>query len=156
MGFGEARQQKITLIIEFSNNTMNIHEYPIAVFQKLIRIKGDLEHILEELTELINAKSQAWLEIEYTGDDIVSDLSQQINTHIEGGNLEIRRIKNKRIIDKAITQAHASEILEDLSEMEVFERCLSVNDIPKDQQAVLINCYQEIMTQVFEKDAQAE
>ena len=157
MGFGgEARQQKITLIIEFSNNTMNIHEYPIAVFQKLIRIKGDLEHILEELTELINAKSQAWLEIEYTGDDIVSDLSQQINTHIEGGNLEIRRIKNKRIIDKAITQAHVSETLEDLSEMEVFERCLSANDIPKDQKAVLINCYQEIMTQVFEKDAQAE
>ncbi|WP_224728230.1 exonuclease SbcCD subunit D C-terminal domain-containing protein [Cysteiniphilum sp. JM-1] len=131
---------------------------PITVpcFQSLVSIKGNLEGILASLSQLTTDKSNSWLEIEYIGKEIISDLTEQINAHIQGSELEIRRIKNKRIIDKAISQSQSSETLEDLNEIEVFERCLAAHDIPKDQQAVLMDCYQEIMLQLVEEDVQAE
>ena len=156
MGFGEAKQQKQVLIIDFNEGSKTITNLAAPCFQQLVSLKGDLEYILESLSQLITEKSQSWLEIEYTGEEIVSNLTEQINTHIQGSQLEIRRIKNKRVIDKAMSQSQNSETLEDLNELEVFERCLFAHDIPKAQQAVLMDCYQEIMAQLVEQDMKAE
>lgn len=156
MGFGEAKQQKQVLMIDFKDGNSTIATIAVPCFQSLVSIKGDLEGILASLSQLITDKSNSWLEIEYIGKEIISDLTEQINAHIQGSQLEIRRIKNKRIIDKAISQSQSSETLEDLNEIQVFERCLAAHDIPKDQQAVLMDCYQEIMMQLVEEDMQAE
>ncbi|GGF97629.1 MULTISPECIES: exonuclease SbcCD subunit D C-terminal domain-containing protein [Cysteiniphilum] len=156
MGFGEAKQQKQVLMIDFEDGNSVITPIAVPCFQPLVSIKGNLEGILAPLSQLITDKSNSWLEIEYIGKEIISDLTEQINAHIQGSELEIRRIKNKRIIDKAISQSQSSETLEDLDEIEVFERCLAAHDIPKDQQAVLMGCYQEIMMQLVEEDVQAQ
>lgn len=156
MGFGEAKQQKQVLMIDFKDDNSVITSIAVPCFQPLVSIKGNLEGILASLSQLITDKSNSWLEIEYTGKEIISDLAEQINAHIQGSELEIRRIKNKRIVDKAMSQSQSSETLEDLNAIEVFERCLSAHDIPKDQQAVLMDCYQEIMMQLAEEDVQAE
>ncbi|MDA0911166.1 MAG: exonuclease SbcCD subunit D C-terminal domain-containing protein [Proteobacteria bacterium] len=156
MGFGEAKQQKQVLMIDFKDSNRVITTIAVPCFQSLVSIKGDLEGILASLSQLTTDKSNSWLEIEYIGKEIISDLTEQINLHIQGSQLEIRRIKNKRIIDKAISQSQSSETLEDLNEIRVFERCLAAHDIPKDQQAVLMDCYQEIMMQLVEEDMQAE
>ena len=156
MGFGEAKQQKQVLMINFEDDNSIITPITVPCFQPLVSIKGDLEGILASLSQLITDKSNSWLEIEYIGKEIISDLTEQINAHIQGSQLEIRRIKNKRIIDKAISQSQSSETLADLNEIEVFERCLTAHDIPKNQQAVLMDCYQEIMMQLVEEDVQAE
>ena len=55
-----------------------------------------------------------------------------------------------------MNQSHESETLDDLNELDVFERCLAVHDISDDQRGLLLQSYQEIITALHEDDIQAE
>ena len=156
MGFGEAKQQKLVLVISFDNTQIDINETAVPCFQSLVKLSGDLEKITTELNELILQNSNAWLEIEYTGKDIIGNLPEQVNTIIENSDIEIRRIKNKRVFDRVINKAHETETLEDLSELEVFERCLSTHDIQENDRQELLDCYHQILNELNQADPLAE
>ncbi len=156
MGFGEAKQQKLVLVVSFDNTKLDIKEIAIPCFQPLVKLSGDLEKITTELNELIAQKSNAWLEIEYTGKDIIGNLPEQVNTIIEDSDIEIRRIKNKRVFDRVINKAHETETLEDLSELEVFERCLSNHDIHEYGRQDLLDCYHQVLNELNHADPLAE
>ncbi|MDI1352383.1 MAG: exonuclease SbcCD subunit D C-terminal domain-containing protein, partial [bacterium] len=98
MGFGEAKQQKMVIKIHFEQGACHIEEISVPCFQHLVRLTGTLENILNEIQKLKDQKSSAWLEIEYTGQDLIGNLRELIYENIEGSLLEIRRIKNKRIL----------------------------------------------------------
>lgn len=156
MGFGEAKQQKLVLVVSFDNEKRDIKEIPIPCFQPLVKLSGDLEKITSELNELIAQNSNAWLEIEYTGKDIIGNLPEQVNTIIEDSDIEIRRIKNKRVFDRVINKAHETETLEDLSELEVFERCISTHDIQENDRQELLDCYHQMLNELNQADPLAE
>lgn len=156
MGFGEAKQQKLVLIISFDNTQIDINERAIPCFQSLVKLSGDLEKITTALNELIVQNSNAWLEVEYTGKDVIGNLSEQINTIIADSDIEIRRIKNKRVFDRVINKAHGTETLEDLSELEVFERYLSAHDIQENDRVDLLDCYHQVLSELNQVDPLAE
>ncbi len=89
MGFSESNQQKIVLQVSFEGRTPDVAEIPVPCFQPLRRIAGGMEDILEALGQLKLERSNAWLEIEYTGREIVPDISGQVEAAIEGTDLEI-------------------------------------------------------------------
>ncbi len=156
MGFGEARQDKKVMVLEFAQRDVTIAEILVPCFQPLVRISGDVSEILKHVDGLKEQQSTAWLEIEYTGKEVVSDLQAIFNEAIAGSSLEIRRVHNKRIIERIINKKCADETLDDLDSMDVFNRCLDSHEVPHGDRAMLITSYQEIMNSLAEDDGNAE
>ncbi len=150
MGFGEATQEKKVIQIEFAGQTPSIQEIAVPCFQSLERIVGDLDSILNKITELKAAQSTSWLEIEYTGTEIVGDLRGQIETVLDGSPLEIRRIKNNRVADRIVSHINDRETLDDLDVHQVFTRCLDTYEVPVEDRPELIQSYREMMELLHE------
>jgi DNA repair protein SbcD/Mre11 len=168
MGFGEANQIKKLITINFPNakaeDRLNnevdfpsvikpfINEINIPKFQILERINGSLDHITQKIKELKEEHSNAWLEIEYTGSEIIPDLKAKLDEAILESNLEIRRVKNKKISESIIESSFSQENLKDLNPNEVFEKCLEVNKINETDKILLKASYQEILNSILEED----
>ncbi|MBW8016192.1 MAG: exonuclease subunit SbcD [Planctomycetes bacterium] len=156
MGYGEATQGKKVIVVEFNSTTPSIQELQVPCFQPLERIVGSLDDILTRLEQLKHDKSNAWLEIEYTGRDIVGNLQEMLNEVLANSSMEILRIKNKRIIDRVINTIQEDETLDDLNVNDVFERCLETFNVPPEDQAELTSSYNEIIKSLHEEDSNAE
>lgn len=156
MGFGEANQRKQVNLLTFNNNEPIVNVLEVPCFQRLVRIEGNLEHIENQIQTLKLEKSRAWLEIEYTGDDIVSNLSDWVITALEGSSMEVRRIKDQRVYYNAMQTKVSNENLEDLNVSEVFSRCLDAFDVSDQDRKELITAYNEVLTDLYEADSQAE
>jgi exonuclease SbcD len=65
-------------------------------------------------------------------------------------------VKNNRIIERALEQVNFNEALDDLSEIDVFVRCLNDHEIPEDQRQDMMVAYKEILLSIQESDKQAE
>lgn len=156
MGFGEAKQQKSVCLIEFANNEPAVQLIDVPAFQKLERVKGSWEEISTRILELSATGSQAWIEIVYEGDEVIGDLRERLDAAISESGMEILRVKDNRIIDRVLGQAHHEETLDDLNVEDVFERCLSAHEVPEDQRPELLRAYQETVASLYEDDARAE
>ncbi|MFO8834956.1 exonuclease SbcCD subunit D C-terminal domain-containing protein [Legionella pneumophila serogroup 1] len=156
MGFGEAKQQKSVCQVEFQSNDTSTQLIDVPVFQKLERVKGDWVDISNRILELKVIDSKCWVEVIYEGDELIGDLQERLETIISGTQLEILRVKNNRIIDRVLKQTHEEDTLDDLNVNVVFERCLTVHDIPEDQRQELILTYQETLSSLYQDDEQAE
>jgi exonuclease SbcD len=128
----------------------------VPVFQKLERIKGDWGSISTQIRKLSATGSQAWLEVIYEGEEVIGDLRERLEIAITGTQMEILRVKNNHIIDRVLGKIHEEETLDDLSVNDVFERCLTVHEVPEDQRPELLRAYQEALSSLYEDDMQAE
>ena len=169
MGFGEAKQIKKLITIDFPENRDEDHaheeqyvipssvkpsisEVSIPNFQRLERISGNLDHITQKINELKKSHNDAWLEIEYTGLEIIPDLKAKLDEAILESNLEIRRVKNKRISESIIKSNFSQENLKDLNPNEVFDKCLEINKVEEADKILLKASYQEILNSILEED----
>lgn len=160
MGFGEARQQKSLCLVEFAETAQAGYEprvelIDIPVFQRLETIRGDLACIEQRLRQLIDEQQQVWLEIHYEGEDIQADLSEQLEMLVAGSQLEILRIRNQRVALQVLEQSQLEETLDDLSEQDVFERCLAAHQVPASQADELRDRYLQVLSLVREEDGMA-
>ncbi len=180
MGYGEATQEKKVVLVEFSpqkqprmeTNThesngrqhgisvnscaLVVREKVIPCFQELVRIVGSLDDIHARLEVLKKEDSAAWLEIEYTGSDIVGNLREMLDEAMAESAMEIRRIKNRGIMDRVISTARADETLDDLDPNDVFSRCLDAFEVPDEDRVELTVSYNEIIKDLMEEDRHAE
>ncbi|MNV12392.1 Nuclease SbcCD subunit D [compost metagenome] len=156
MGFGEAKQQKSVCQVEFHSTSASVQLVDVPMFQKLERVKGDWDGISSRILELSATDSQGWLEVIYDGIEVIGDLRERLEEAISGTQMEILRIKNTRIIDRALGQIHEEETLDDLNVNDVFERCLAVHEVPEGQRPELLRAYQETVSSLYEDDVQAE
>jgi exonuclease SbcD len=156
MGFGEATQKKKVVLIEFNGTTPNIQEVPVPCFQQLVRIVGSLDDIDIKLEELKKKDSHAWLEIEYTGGDIIGNLRERLDEALAGSSMEIRQVMHTRLIDRVIGTIDKNETLDDLNVNDVFERCLDAFKVPYQDREELTVSYNEIIKSLDEDDVNAE
>ena len=175
MGYGEAAQEKKVVIIDFdpqialmdadfktekiiSDNPQNrrITEKTVPCFQHLVRIEGSLDNIHAKLEALKKEESAAWLEIEYTGSDIIGNLWDIIDEALTGSTMEVRRIKNRRVMERVISSIAEDETLDDLDAGDVFTRCLDTFDVPNEDREELTVSYNEIIKDLQEADHNAE
>ncbi len=150
MGYGEAGQEKKVVIVTFDGNRPDIQEITVPCFQELLRIVGSLDDILAKIRDLKKEQSTAWLEIEYTGRDSVASLREMLDEAIAGSGLEIRRIKNRQVMDRVIHRASEEETLDDLDVNDVFSRCLDAFEIPDAEREELIDSYHQIIKDIYE------
>lgn len=156
MGFGESNHRKSVCQVDIINDSVTVKLIEVPTFQPVESIKGDLDCISQRITELLVENINVWLEIIYTGDEIISDLQDRLTTSIYDTPLEILRVKNNRIIERALEQTKIDETLDDLSEIDVFVRCLNDHEIPEDQRQDMMVAYKEILLSIQESDKQAE
>lgn len=156
MGFGEAKQQKSVCQVEFHSTAASVQLIDVPVFQRLERVKGDWDGISNRILELSATNFQGWLEVIYDGTEVIGDLRERLEEAISGTQMEILRIKNNRIIDRVLGQIHEEETLDDLNVNDVFERCLTVHDVPEEQRPELLRAYRETVSSLYEDDVQAE
>ncbi len=145
MGFGEALQRKEVVLVEFSGGERTITTVQVPCFQQLERISGTLDAITARIFELKASGSTAWLEIEYSGDDLPGDLRGIIDEAVKGSSLEIRRLRNNRVATSAMQRLSEEETLEELSELDVFSRCLDAGQVPDARRPELQQAFQEVL-----------
>lgn len=156
MGFGEAAQVKKVIVVRFENQKVYINDLTVPCFQPLTRIVGSLEVIQSTLEQLKHNGSQAWLEIEYTGNEIACNLTEILSAIIADSSMEILRIKNKPIIDRVLNSVQENETLDDLDVNDVFVRCLDSFEVPTADRAELKESYSEIIKSLHEEDINVE
>ena len=157
MDFGEVNsRKKVVNILELDTESqpadeilINIREIPVPIFQRLERVKGNLDEIFYELTRLASLKESIWLEITYNGAESVGDLQEKINEFIK--NFPLLEVLSLRDESKAFdgnSPHEKSESLEKFTPIEIFERCLERNNIPIDQQKIFMPMYKEILQEL--------
>lgn len=157
MGFGEAGQQKSVCLIEFVRDTTAVvRVLPIPVFQELETVTGDWTAIARRIEALVAAGTSIWLELNYTGDDVVADLRERLADLVKGSGVEILRTKNSRLANRVLNQAEVEESLDDLDEQDVFERCLDSHDVPDEQREWLRHSYRQVLVSLQQDDSRAE
>ena len=156
IGFGEAGQEKSLVLAEFSDRSPNVAKIPVPRFQELKTLRGDWQTIARDIDVLKSGGSNAWLEIIYEGDVIAGDLRSRLDETVQGGGLEILRVKNNRVLERDISGMGAGETLDDLDVTDVFHRCLESHEIPEDQRPALLDSYREIMVAINEQDSMLE
>lgn len=147
------------LLHQNDSSQMKVISLPVPKFQQLSQISGDLETINQSIEKTIHALAgteSVWFEIIYTGEDVISELREQIQAMVEGLPCEVLKIKNTRTYNKVLNQQQTSETLQDLDEQEVFERCLTAHNVPDAQKSTLRDAYVQIVHGLQHKDTQAE
>ena len=152
MSFGEAKQQKIFIEVEFDQDELTVKEINLPCFQKLVQVRGDWPTIEEQINKLKEDEQSTWIEVIYQGDEIISDLQNKLTKLTEKSHLEILRIQNKRLIERALKRMHSDETLDQLSESEVFKRCLTEQNVTTEQQDELNLCFSEILHDLHEEN----
>ncbi|MBP9742295.1 MAG: exonuclease SbcCD subunit D C-terminal domain-containing protein [Burkholderiales bacterium] len=159
MGFGEINQQKIILRIQFDKQHISqISQIAIPKFQELARINGNIEELIAQLPPLIAHQTSIWVEATYTGNEIITNLHQQLQNIVSNSNVELIKTYNLQLINQILVNDNQgiTIYLNDLTPTQVFDKCLQINKIPIEQQEVLKNCYQQIISELSETDMRAE
>lgn len=158
MGFGEAKQQKIIIAAEVTANQVNITEIDVPKFQRLERVAGDLPSIKTQLTNLTLENQSIWCEVDYTGNEIVTNLQTELQAVVLESQVELIKIHNSQLLAQILSSAEYEEGIElsDLNPEQVFEKCLTMNNIPNEQQQELQECFSQIMQDLATHDVRAE
>jgi exonuclease SbcD len=152
MGFAEADHTKKVVVVNFENQTSTITEHSVPVFQQLLRISGDLDTVSGRINELKEEGSDAWLEIEITVQTSAINITSHFDDLLKGSDLEILRIKNKTIVDRALTPLTENESLETLDDSAVFIRCLDAFEIKEEERPILLETYKEALLSMHNAD----
>jgi exonuclease SbcD len=155
-GYGEAKQTKVVVLVEFTGRTAKPREVAVPCFQPLERISGGLEHILGRIAELKRADSAAWLEVEYTGEEFAGNLREAVDEAMAGGRMECRKIRNQRLVERTLSAGGDNETLDDLNLDDVFDRCLDKYKVAAEDRPGLVLAYGEIVSALREADVRKE
>jgi exonuclease SbcD len=156
MGFGEAKQKKLVLQVDFDGRTPQVTEIAIPCFQPLERLTGGLDELSVAIAALRSVGSTAWLEIDYRGDEPPSSVQERLEQAVEGSLLEIRRIRNNRPLQQALGQSAPDETLQELDPEAVFTRCLEAYGTDEALRPELLASYREVLRSIREDDVLAE
>jgi exonuclease SbcD len=149
MGFGEAKQQKTVVLVDFDNKATS--EIPIPCFQRLESIRGNKESILNRLSELKKDDETIWVEISYDGQDVFPDFTVWANELIIDTKIEILKLQNRQYLNEVLTQNDKAQSLDELNKIEVFDKLLEKNNISDKQKEELKILYDEILMELDEK-----
>ena len=153
MSFGEAGKRKIVLAAEVIEEGLLVQEITVPCFQPLTTVRGDWEQIAGRIAALKEESPSSWVEVIYSGEDVVGDLQERLRELVEGTALEILRIKNMRLVERTLSRMATEETLDDLEPQEVFARCLEAHSVPQEQQAELMAAFRETVAALHEDDA---
>ncbi|HFC30088.1 MAG TPA: exonuclease subunit SbcD, partial [Oceanospirillales bacterium] len=128
LSFDEKTSDKKVLIVEFAQEKLHkVDEISVPVFQKLQQISGNLAEIEQQIQTLLKIKENIWLDIEVSSEEYLGDLQQRIANMLQESNLEILKIRRKKLQKYKEIQAVEKETLQELSAIDVFQKRLDMH-----------------------------
>jgi len=155
LGFEDADQQKQVVIVEFGPGRPAVRTVPVPKFRDIRTLKGDLPSIEHEIGSLINLHHPVWLKVIFSGSHSPSAVQAELRELTKGTEIEILRIRPFENETAVIVSDDTGETLEDLSETEVFRRCMEAGDIPEEDRKELTDAFAEILQDIHEEDTPA-
>ncbi len=147
VGFGEADQRKeVVLIITEPGMPAEIRLLPVPQFRRLTTIQGDLPTINRRIDQLRETGGPVWAEVIYDGAALQGDLMGEVAGMTEGSEIDVLRVKDIRLVSQALSAYQSCEELAELTETEVFVRCMETSEIPSGQQERLMAAFQEVLS----------
>ena len=83
---------------------------------------------------------------------MIAGLQEQLDEAIKGSLLEIRRVRNRPLAPMALERLSVHESLDELNELEVFNRCLNARQVPDEQRPLLLESYREVLQSLHEDE----
>ncbi len=146
LSFSESKNTQKVNLVSFAQNEMSIEELEIPLFRKLILIKGDYEHIKNELSKIEDKNS--WIEV-YISDDNAMYANNEIRQLASNLDLTLLAVK----IDKSEKRLIANDLkvisLDELSVEQVFEKRLELENLEdKEFEKELLLNFKEVVSKV--------
>ncbi len=124
----------------------------VPVFQRLERLSGDWGELASGLDRLLAEGAEAWLEIDHTGAEDPGSLRKRLEDKVSRSGLEILRLKDRRVLERALGRLEASESLAALDAAEVFRRCLAAHQVPEGERPELTAAHDELCRALIEEE----
>lgn len=157
MEFSDTFQQKQVVIVEFEpGHSPLVREIDIPCFQEMERVRGTLPEIEQRIRSLVTAGKPIWIEVVLDDSAIIPDLPGKLTGMVRGSNVEILGIVNHRLGWHLPDEADAGETLDELSETEVFGRCLQVHQVEGRERPELMALFCEILDEITTGSYQGE
>ena len=125
-------------------------------FRDIRTIRGDIGTVESEIRALLSLDHSVWIEVIFAGMLSASTVQSHLRELTDGTNVVIIRIKPMETENYVSTPGEEGESLEDLSKIDVFQRCLDARNIPTEDQPALVDAFSEILHGMNEEDTLAE
>ncbi|MBA6233937.1 MULTISPECIES: exonuclease subunit SbcD [unclassified Colwellia] len=171
LSFDEATQTKKVLIAEFEQGKLSqVIEQDIPCFQPLLMVKSKLEHLTQDINELVDtlnnsekllAKDQKiWLDIEINSAEYLQDLTPRIEALVKELPVEVLLVRRSKKSRQSMPESQKKITLNELSLSEVFAtRLLQENwqtDLEVNQKIRLEKMFAQTLEQVQEQNTASE
>ncbi|MBA6303077.1 exonuclease subunit SbcD [Colwellia sp. MB02u-14] len=171
LSFDEATQTKKVLIAEFEQGKLSqVIEQDIPCFQTLLMVKSKLEHLTQDINELVDtlnnsekllAKDQKiWLDIEINSAEYLQDLTPRIEALVKELPVEVLLVRRSKKSRQSMPESQKKITLNELSLSEVFAtRLLQENwqtDLEVNQKIRLEKMFAQTLEQVQEQNTASE
>ncbi|MDA8276929.1 MAG: exonuclease SbcCD subunit D C-terminal domain-containing protein [Actinomycetota bacterium] len=156
MGFGEARQQKSVVVVTFEGRKSRIETVDIPQFQRLERVEGDYQSLLQEIERLKGLDQSIWVEVIHTGNSVAGDLREAIEEVTRDSKVEVLKLKDLQVLNAVLEGDETSPTLDELTTEDVFIRLLEASEVDKDQRDQLLSTYFEALRELEQQDLRAE
>ena len=152
LSFSEVTDKKVVFILDFEAGKLtNLREVDIPVCRKLIRFKGPLEKVKQQISVYDNSSYTlpAWVEIQVELDALLPDLTQQLDEVLQLKKDELQLLIHRPPILKTTRQPLEQQVYEEadlhtLQEKEVFlKRCESA--FPESDHTELVASFNELL-----------
>jgi len=156
MGFHEAEKEKVVLLVDLVQSGPHITEIPVPRWQKLKSIRGDAQSISEQLASLKASGDSVWVEVLYEGQEVISNLQNIVRDAVAESAVEVLRIVNNRLRELVLVGQTPQETLEEMSEEDVFRRCLQAHEIAEEQSERLLDLFRQSLIELHDEDRRAQ
>ena len=157
MGFNEAGQQKQVCLVRIEPGEVPvITTLPIPSFIRMERIRGNYKTVIAQLRELAFVCEPVLTEIIIEDSLPPADIQEEIRKLSSHSLVEVLITKTTNLSSGLLRPEIPSESLAELSEIEVFRRCMDAHKTPEEDRQELIDAYTEILTGLYEEDTNAQ
>jgi exonuclease SbcD len=171
LSFDEATQTKKVLIAEFEQGKLSqVIEQDIPCFQPLLMVKSKLEHLTQDINELVDTLNNSekllekdqniWLDIEINSAEYLQDLTPRIEALVKELPVEVLLVRRSKKSRQSMPESQKKITLNELSLSEVFAtRLLQENwqtDFEVNQKIRLEKMFAQTLEQVQEQNTASE
>lgn len=157
LSFSETKDDKSVYLLHFAGNKLERVEVELLpVFRRLKTIRGDYEKVQKQIqafAERHQDELPPWVEVLVESDQIIPNLSVELNQLVEEHNIELLKIRLlKKTTEQAVNQDYYQE-LEDVEAIEVFrKKCASMGTLPEQIEA-LEDSFRALINWMEEREA---
>lgn len=157
LSFSEISDQKVVLMLDFEGKNINgIEQIPVPGWRKLVRFKGNLDQVINQITSFDDSseKLKVWAEVKIELDQYEPYIAQKINDLVKHRNLAILKTQAvytflHQSLDEQLTNGQA---LHELQPEEVFRKKCESDKFDLDGHPDILGAFRELLSEMDEHD----